>query len=226
MVTRQQNLRLAIFRCFIKWLQKKSTVSNGSASPYRHVLLDMACLLSPQMLVSTIRVMWWFVLYILLSWRRARGHTVSFVEIAGYIWAIKESQNLKGGYTLVTLTRIVTPYRDSVDGTRDRVTYQSLLHGNVTGLGVLSIFGHRMKGLIRLRSEQVWTCNLTLHVHTCSGRNRIIPFMRWPNIYSTPNKPVTLPCNKLWYVTRSRVPSTLSRYGVTIRGNVTSVYPH
>ena len=27
-----------------------------------------------------------------------------------------------------------------------------------------------------------------------------------------------------WYVTRSRVPSTLSRYGVTIRGNVTSVY--
>ena len=29
----------------------------------------------------------------------------------------------KGGYTLVTLPRIVTPYRDSVDGTRDRVTY-------------------------------------------------------------------------------------------------------
>jgi hypothetical protein len=32
----------------------------------------------------------------------------------------------KGGYTLVTLPRIVTPYRDSVDGTRDRVTYQKL----------------------------------------------------------------------------------------------------
>jgi len=30
----------------------------------------------------------------------------------------------KGGYTLVTLPRIVTPYRDSVDRTRDRVTYQ------------------------------------------------------------------------------------------------------
>jgi hypothetical protein len=28
-----------------------------------------------------------------------------------------------------------------------------------------------------------------------------------------------------WYVMRSRVPSTLSRYGVKIRGNVTSVYP-
>jgi len=32
----------------------------------------------------------------------------------------------KGGYTLVTLPRIVTPHRDSVDGTRDRVTYQML----------------------------------------------------------------------------------------------------
>ena len=27
----------------------------------------------------------------------------------------------KGAYTLVTLPRTVTPYRDSVDGTRDRV---------------------------------------------------------------------------------------------------------
>jgi hypothetical protein len=33
----------------------------------------------------------------------------------------------KGGYTLVTLTCIVTPYRDSVDGTRYRVTYQKLV---------------------------------------------------------------------------------------------------
>jgi hypothetical protein len=33
----------------------------------------------------------------------------------------------KGGYTLVTLRRIVTPYRDNVDGTRDRVTYQKLV---------------------------------------------------------------------------------------------------
>jgi len=35
--------------------------------------------------------------------------------------------NPKGGYTFVTLPRIVTPYRDSVDGTRDRVTYQKLV---------------------------------------------------------------------------------------------------
>jgi hypothetical protein len=33
----------------------------------------------------------------------------------------------KDGHTLVTLPRIVTPYRDSVDGTRDRVTYQKLV---------------------------------------------------------------------------------------------------
>jgi len=33
----------------------------------------------------------------------------------------------KGGYTLVTLPRIVTPYRDSVDETRARVTYQKLV---------------------------------------------------------------------------------------------------
>ena len=33
----------------------------------------------------------------------------------------------KGGYTLVTLPRIVTPYCDSVDGTRDRVAYQKLV---------------------------------------------------------------------------------------------------
>jgi hypothetical protein len=37
-----------------------------------------------------------------------------------------EAVPLKGGYTLVTLRRIVTPYRDSVDGIRGRVTYQKL----------------------------------------------------------------------------------------------------
>ena len=33
----------------------------------------------------------------------------------------------KGGYTLVTSPRVITPYRDSVDGTRDRVTYQKVV---------------------------------------------------------------------------------------------------
>ena len=52
--------------------------------------------------------------------------------------------------------------------------------------------------------EQVWKCNVTLHVHTCSGRNRIIPLMRRPNTDSTPKKPVTLPSKQL-----------LIRYAVT-----------
>jgi hypothetical protein len=62
------------------------------------------------------------------------------------------SRACKGGYTLATLPRIVTSYRDSVDETRARVT-------------------------------------------------------------------------NFWYVTRARGPSKLSRYVVTIRGTVTSVYP-
>ena len=33
----------------------------------------------------------------------------------------------KGGYTLVTLLRTVPLYRDSVDVTRDHVTYQKLV---------------------------------------------------------------------------------------------------
>jgi len=33
----------------------------------------------------------------------------------------------KDRYTLVTLPRNVTPYRDSVDGTGDHVTYQELV---------------------------------------------------------------------------------------------------
>jgi len=39
--------------------------------------------------------------------------------------------------------------------------------------------------------------NVTLRVHTCSGRNRTIHLMRRPNTDDTPNKPVTLPRNQL-----------------------------
>jgi len=71
---------------------------------------------------------------------------------------------VKGGYTLVTLPCIVTPYRDSVDGTRDRITYQKLVRDTVTGFfGVLSVF----------------------------GRNRTIPLMRRPNTDSTKARNVT-----------------------------------
>jgi len=40
---------------------------------------------------------------------------------------IGPKSNPNGGYTLVTLPRIVTPYRDSVDETRAPVTYQKLV---------------------------------------------------------------------------------------------------
>jgi len=43
------------------------------------------------------------------------------------VMTLQEVTTSKGGYTLVTLPRIVTPYRDSVDGTRDLVTYQKLV---------------------------------------------------------------------------------------------------
>jgi hypothetical protein len=42
------------------------------------------------------------------------------------VWTCNVTLFPKGGYTLVTLPRIVTPYYDSADGTRDRVTYQKV----------------------------------------------------------------------------------------------------
>jgi hypothetical protein len=45
------------------------------------------------------------------------------------------------------------------------------------------------------RSRRCW--RFTLHVQSCSDRNRIIPLMRRPNTDSAPNMPVTLPRNKL-----------------------------
>ena len=51
-------------------------------------------------------------------------------SLRGTNWVFKQSSLrfvFKGGSTLVTLPLIVTPYRDSVDGTRVRVTYQKLV---------------------------------------------------------------------------------------------------
>jgi len=61
------------------------------------------------------------------------------------------------------------------------------------------------------RSGRWW--RVTLPVHTCSGRNRVIPLMRRPNTDSTSNKPVMLPRNQLLirYVVTSPV------HTVTIR---------
>ena len=72
--------------------------------------------------------------------------------------------NLYGRYTLVTLPRNVTPYRDSVDGNCNHVTYKKLVTRLRLGLfGVLSVFGRRVKGMVRLWPEQVWTGNVTRH---------------------------------------------------------------
>jgi hypothetical protein len=53
----------------------------------------------------------------------AASSVVSFAYMSLYTYI----RVTKGGYTFVTLPSIVTPYRDSVEGTRDRVTYQKLL---------------------------------------------------------------------------------------------------
>jgi hypothetical protein len=58
--------------------------------------------------------------------------------------------------------------------------------------------------------------SVTLHVQTCSGRNRIIPLMRRPNTDSAPNLPVTLPRKQLLirYVVTSPVHTvTIRCYG-------------
>jgi len=63
-----------------------------------------------------------------------------------------------------------------VDGTRDRVSIKSWLRGHVTGLfGALSVFGRRIKGMIRLRPEQAWTDNVTRNVTTFRSSALFIP---------------------------------------------------
>jgi hypothetical protein len=78
-------------------------------------------------------------------------------ELPGNKVSVTRQTPVKGGYTIVTLPRIVTPYLDSVDGTRVHV-------GNVTGMfGALSVFGHLVKWMIQSRPKRVWTCNVTRH---------------------------------------------------------------
>jgi hypothetical protein len=63
------------------------------------------------------------------KWQDSRKRQFTECKICFYLpsklfWNIS---HFKGGYTLVTLPRIVTPYRDNVDETRARVTYQKLV---------------------------------------------------------------------------------------------------
>jgi hypothetical protein len=59
--------------------------------------------------------------YLLFFRRRSTNNSLYFACVLCLLAATE------GGYTLVTLPRTVTPYRDSVDGTRDHVTYQKLV---------------------------------------------------------------------------------------------------
>ena len=103
---------------------------------------------------------------------------------------------LKGGSTLVTLLCNVTPYRNSVNGARDRVTYQKLVTRSRYGLVRCAV------GIwLSHERDDTFTTGASVDVQRHAARPHF------------------------WYVTRPRAPFTLSRYGVTLRGNVTSVDP-
>jgi hypothetical protein len=71
-----------------------------------------------------------YCLYVNVYCHRVTNQLQLINHIIYSVWYLALSVQLvycKVGYTLVTLPRIVTPYRDSVDGTRDRVTYQKLV---------------------------------------------------------------------------------------------------
>ena len=113
-------------------------------------------------------------------------HTVLY-NCPEFVW--NDPGICKDGYTLVTLPRIVTPYRDSVDRTRARVTYQKLV-----------------------TRWRYWLFRCAVGIWPSHQRDDMV--------MASAGLDVQRCC-----VTRSRALSTLSRYGVTIRGNVTSVDP-
>jgi hypothetical protein len=96
--------------------------------------------------------------------------------------------------------------------------------------GALSVFGRHIKGMIRLRPEQVWTCNVTRHyrpllspyVHDASGSHNKLgtPWSNARRILLRHEAGMKVQTVAPYHV------SHLQRYGVTVRGNVTSVYPY
>ena len=81
------------------------------------------------------------------------------------------SSHLRVEYTLVTLPRIVTPYRDSGRDSWPRnvsnVGYTVTLRACSVCCRYLAVAS---KGMIRSRPQQVWACNVTLHAHTVTIR--------------------------------------------------------
>jgi hypothetical protein len=134
----------------------------------------------------------------------------------------------KIGYTLVTLPRTCKAVMLQVT---DMVRSYDLNFHSVTHAVTVSCERYTMGFPVCYGSQKHLECKegessgrwwrVTLHVLTCSGRNSIILLMRRPNTDSAPNMPVTLPRNQLLIGYVASVPSTLSRYCVTVRGNVT-----
>jgi len=66
------------------------------------------------------------VYYVTAHYVTAHYVTAHYAVLHAFL-IVERPSILKGGLTFVTLPRNVTPYRDSVDGTRGRVTYQKLV---------------------------------------------------------------------------------------------------
>jgi hypothetical protein len=80
------------------------------------------------------------------------------VTFAGYCYAMRHGMKVE----------IVTPYRVS-----HLQRYGVTVRGNVTGMfGALSVFGCRIKGVIR-RSYQVWSSNVIRHHRPLVSRSRL-----------------------------------------------------
>jgi hypothetical protein len=100
-----------------------------------------------------------------------------------------------------TMTKTLKKPHNSIDSHRSsRQKYQELKEGE--------------------RSELWW--RVTLHVQSCSGRNRIIPLMRRPNTDSAPNMPVKLPRKTRFdrlcgHESRRHCHDTVLRYAVTLQ---------
>jgi hypothetical protein len=140
-----------------------------------------------------------------------------------------KTEKCKGGCKLVTLPCTVTPYCDSVDRTRDNVTYQNAVTLRACSvcchyLAVASkgwyIYSLRRSGRATWRVTTVRSSHL-LYIHDASD---------------SCNKPGTPWCNALRILLcheardessdRSSVcVSHWQCYGVTVCSNVTSVYP-
>jgi hypothetical protein len=97
--------------------------------------------------------------------------------------------------------------------------------------GALSVFDRRIKGVIRLRPEQVWTCNVG--ALPPSAPLAIVTFMMLlAQVTNWEPHGVTLAgyCYAMRHEVNVQIVtpydvSHLQRYGVTVRFNFTSVYP-